>query len=336
MAKSIKDNVVTMAKPRGRPKKVTAMTSTAAATAPGFGHNAPDASVFLRHVTALRRQDEAIAAKKLELKTENRKRKDLRKEAQADGLVMRQLDEALEALDSQLEPAELIAREQRRRLYFEWLNLPLGTQGELDLEQKATDTEREMTRWYKRGDTDGRLDRPRANPDGCPPECLPEYLRGHDAGTMMRMANTPITAGAFDKDGKLKTQADFKEQVAQAAAEVAEGAKMPPEVLEEKFEVIVETGIEMTMLTLDESAFQSEIKGDLDLANLKTLHPSQVDAFNAADIVVAVFGRARRILKEENYVDTGEDDVDLTPIEVEGETEVVPVAEVAPEAADLA
>lgn len=257
-------------------------------TAPGFGHNAPDAGVFLRHVQAIRRQAEKVEEAKLATKNERGKLKDVRKLAQADGLVMRELDDALEAL--QVEHVDLIAREQRRRLYHEWLGIPLVEQGSLDLHAKEGDTALDAKRWFKRGDTDGRLGRVREVPQGCPPEHIPDWLRGHDAGQEILMRGLPLT-----KDG-------FADQAA---------SKAPTPEPDTKGKILI----------LQEGHFVAGT--ELDQANLKTLLGEHHDAFMASDRVVALFGTRRRILREPDpegadgfYTDSGEDDVPVTDIEV--------------------
>lgn len=289
-------NVVQMKRGRGRPKgtgkaapKIVQTKSgpeiqeeflpDAADRAPGFGHNAPDASVFLRHVQLIRRQDEVIAEAKLKVKSENGKRKDLRKLAQADGLVMGQLDEALD--DLELEHVDLIAREERRRLYHEWLNIPLTTQGDLP-NTVSLDPKNEAVRWFKRGDTDGRLDKVRSAPAGCPPEHHQDYFKGHDAGCNLRMQHTPLTAGAFDTNGSLKSAND----PAPAAAPVGDKG----------------------ILVLNEGHFEEGTL--LEDANMITLLQQHHEAVLTSERVVALFGTKRRILKEPNddgttYLDDG-------------------------------
>lgn len=266
-------------------------------TAPGFGHNAPDAGVFLRHVQAIRRQQEKVEEAKLATKNERGKLKDIRKLAQADGLVMRELDDALEALA--VEHVDLIAREQRRRLYFEWLGIPIDQQQELELHSKEGDAELDAKRWFKRGSTDGRLGRVREIPAGCPPEHIQDWLKGHDEGQEMLMRGLPLTKEGFGDKAEALEQA-------------------PPEEPQPR------------ILILNEGHF---VAGTiLEDANLSTLLEPHHEAFHGSDRVVAVYGTRRRILREPDasvpggfYVDTGTEDAPISDVEI------VPV-----DAADLA
>lgn len=272
-------------------------------TAPGFGHNAPDVGVYLRHVQAIRRQQEKVEAAKLVVKAERGKLKDVRKLAQADGLVMKQLDEALE--DLAVEHVDLIAQHKRRMLYHEWLGLNLNEQPELDLHAREGDTELDAKRWWKRGDLDGRLGRVREVPAGCPPEHLQDYLKGHDNGQEVLMRGLPLTKAGFDADGKVT---DTPAEKPAADVDDPKGG----------------------ILVMHEGYFVAGT--DLENANLRTLLGEHHEAFMAADRVVALFGTRRRILREPDadaddgfYVDTGDDDVPVTDPEYVG-----------PEAADLA
>lgn len=274
-------------KPRDVEAPVTADVEAPAVTAPSFGANEPDAGVFLREVNKIRRQADEVEKKKLELKTEKGKLKDIRKLAAGVGLVMREVDEAIEALNT--EHVDLIAREERRRLYFEWLGLPLGAQPNLPGIAKPTDTEADQMRWFKRGDIAGRLAEIRAVPEGCPGHGVQSFLKGWDAGHLVFMQGSPLTAGAFNADGSLKTEGPKA-----AAAEPSS-----------------------TMLTLTEAHFQGGT--ELEDANLKTLLGGHKQAFHDAVSVVAVFGTKKRILKEPDgdgvYIDTGETDVPLSDVE---------------------
>lgn len=242
--------------------------------APSFGANEPDAGVFLREVNKVRREMEKVEEAKLALKTAKGRLKDTRKLAAGVGLVMREMDEAIESLNT--EHVDLIAREERRRLYFEWLGLPLGVQPSLPGMPAATDTEVEQGRWRKRGDIAGRLGQERKHPEGCPPHCIQAFLEGYDAGQEVLMRGSTLTRDAFT--GVKPTAAEQK---------AAPG-----------------------ILVLNEGAFAAGTI--LDDANLMTLMPDRREAFDAAERVVALFGTKKRILKEEGYLDTGEEDVEVT------------------------
>jgi hypothetical protein len=248
--------------------------------APSFGHNEPDVGVFLQEVGKVRRQIDVIDAAKLVVKTEMGVLKDIRTGAREKGIVLREMDEAIAALDT--ENVDLIAREKRRRLYMTWLGIDLGEQGQFDLKPAdgLSDAERDATRWFKRGDTDGRLGKPRNAPEGCPPENLQDYLKGHEAGQTLLMQSAPLTAGAF-----------------KPAAETPKASE------------------DGKILILKEEHFAPGTK--LEDCNLKTLLPEHADAVHRADRVIALYGAHKRIIKEPEedgttYLDTGDDDVPVS------------------------
>lgn len=251
-------------------------------TAPSFGANEPDQGVFLREVQKIRRQMEEVEKKKLELKNEKGKLKDIRKLAAGVGLVMREVDESIEALNT--EHVDLIAREERRRLYFAWLGLPLGAQPDLPGMPKPTDTEADAARWHKRGDIAGRLGEERTIPEGCPPHCVQSWLHGWEAGQKFLMQ------GFIDMNSRR-----------------ASASKSDPPADEK-------------MVTFTEVHFQAGT--ELTEANLKTLLPGHKEAFHNAETVTAVFGDQKRVLKEKDenepsgfYQDTGEDDAPVSDAE---------------------
>ena len=335
MAKKISEtNVIAFDQPkrgRGRPKKVAPETArlvddlnrglsgpevTADDLEPGqpaaFGHNGGlDAGIFLRWVQRLNQHEEKGDKLKLELKAWRTERKLLRKEAGGDQIVLGELDEALE--DLKTEQVDLLAREERRRQYHEWLGIPLTVQGELPM-ASMNDAEADAKRWFARGDSDGRLGKVRQQPAGCPPEHIQDYLKGWDAGQALLLQNSPLTRAGF-------------EGPAQPAA-VPTGAT---------------AGADESILVLNEGAF---LAGTILVdANLKTMLPEHQEAFGKAEMVVALFGTSRRILKEtvdgELYLDTGEEDVDVTEPEAVEDGEVIAAAEeeaeqAAPSAAELA
>lgn len=247
-------------------------------TAPGFGHNAPDESVYLRNVHAIRRQKDVVAAAKLVVKTENGKLKDIRKLAQADGLVMKQLDAALESLET--EHVDLIAAHKRTILYHSWLGMPLEEQQELNLHAKEGDAELDAKRWRRRGDVDGRLGRVRDVPVGCPPEHIQDYLKGHDLGQEALMRGLPLTRDGF-------------------------GDQAPAPAAQEDASKV---------LMLNEGHFAAGTI--LEDANTSTLLPEHLPAVERAIYVSAVFGPAKRLIKEPGYLDDGSENTEVTEPEV--------------------
>lgn len=333
MAQSINDtgkvaslDAARAAKGKGRGKSKTPAADAAARLAaeedageeraPGLGHNQPSEGEFLRWVQRLRAQDTKVEEAALALKDQRGIRKDLRKEAQASGLVMGELDEAVKDLNT--DQVDLVAREERRRLYRMWLGLPSGTQGKLPLPK--SDAEAEAARWFKRGEIDGRLGKPRVNPEGCPPERLQDYFKGWETGQEALMRGADLTMGAFDNTGVKKA----------AAAEIAD--KDPLGVGDKAQGLADEGGLtggvkpkgkavnktssdpeptEKPTLVLTEADFTPGTP--LDDANVKSMIEAKREAFDAADRVVALFGTQRRVLKEPDdrepggfYVDDGE------------------------------
>ena len=294
MATNINDtgNVVSIKRGRGRPpgtgkKRQDAvaraeeiMSNTASIAtddtrrAPAFGSNEPDVGVFLKHVQILRKKEEEIAVEKLKLKGLNKQKKGLRQAAKAEGIVLGELDRAME--DADTEQVDLVAREQRYHLYMDWLGKPVGFQPSLVLTINPDDEE---ARWFARGDQDGRLGKDRTVPEGCPAERIQAFLKGWEHGQEQLMRKNPATAPAF------KPKADQKPQAQPVA--------------------------QLQMLTLHEDDFVAGI--DLEEANRSTIFDDEMLAkFDAAVNVVAVFGKAKRVLKEPGYVDDGTDDCPIT------------------------
>lgn len=258
-----------------------------AQTAPSFGSNEPTVGVFLTHVNILVAHDAAGDELKLQLKEHRKKRKTLRLGAQEAGIVMGELDRAV--TDSQTELVDLQAKLDRYLTYMDWLGHGLERQSSAPGVPKATDTERDAMRWFKRGDADGRMGKSREVPEGCPSIHVQDYLRGHEHGQGLLMQGSPLTAGAFNADGSLKTAAELKPAVQDDG----------------KF------------VTFTEAHFQAGT--DLDDANLKTLLRGHKEAFHNAENVVAIFGDKKRVLKELDptapggfYIDDGSDEAEIT------------------------
>lgn len=242
-------------------------------TAPSFGANEPDVGVFLKHVNLIRRKDEEVEGAKLVLKNFKKQMKDLRNQAKAEGIVLGELDQALE--DVETETVDLVARQRRYNLYLEWLGKPLNFQPELPGTQ-PTDTERDQMTWFGRGDQAGRLGKPRDLPDGIPGAFVQDFLKGWDHGQDLLMRSSPLTDRAFKPKGGVQAAAQDNGKILQLGPE----------------------------------HFQSGI--DLDEANLSTLLDGHKEAFWNAEIVTVVFGGLKRIVKEPGYIDDGKPETDFT------------------------
>ena len=301
-------NVVNIKRGRGRPPKDAAAAAAKAEamiagvattpaedrrTAPAFGSNEPDIACFLKHVQILRAKDEEIAKVKLTLKGLNKQKKDLRQAAKAEGIVLGELDRALD--DADTEQVDLVAREQRYHLYMEWLGKPIGFQPELDLTPQ-NGAEIEQQRWFNRGDQDGRLGKTRTPPEGIPPEMIQSFLHGWETGQAKLRRENPVTAPAF------------AEQLAEDA-----GVEVTPD---QEVKTLDELGAKAILILREEDFRAGTLLED---ANLLTLHPSRLDAVGAAESVLVVFNGAKRVIKEPGYVDDGASDTPVTDIEEAGD-----------------
>lgn len=293
MARSIKDgsNVVdikTAPKTRGRkPKAAPAPAGTQAPDeerAPAFGHNQPDESLFLSWVQRLNRKDEEGDEIKLKLKNWRGQRKHLRLAAQAEGIVMGDLDDALK--DLKTDQADLLSREERRRMYRIWLKLPVTQGSGAKVEKPKNDAAAEKQRWFDRGDQAGRLGKDRGFPEGTPPECMQSWLKGWDAGQEAVLKGSKLTGDAF------KPKADAGTGGAPATAK-------GPSVSGDG-----------SIVVFNEAHFKGGT--ELEDANMKTLLAEHRDLVEKAHNVAVVFGGKKRILKERDaeieggwYLDDG-------------------------------
>ena len=320
MAKNVQDdggdNVVPMKRGRGRPKgstkktpgltvhtgdgDVTKAAAKAAETAPAFGHNRADESLFLRHVRDIRAQQAVIGGVKATLKAENGKLKDIRTLAKSEGIVLRELDEAIEALET--EHVDLIAREQRKRLYFQWLGLPIE-------QQTQAFNRDEAGYWYNRGSVAGRLGEDRKVPEGVPPDRVQDWLKGWEAGQEALMRESPLTRDGFAKPGEHA------------------GATPAPGNAEASDAPRAAGGI----FILKEDHFATDT--GLEDASKATLLRDHLEAWEAAERVVAVFQGKRRILKEPGFEDTGEPNSETSDAEPLPDAEN-PVADLVEDAAE--
>lgn len=300
---------------RGRPpgsgkSQQEAKSGAAAETAPGLGHNQPTEGVFLAWVQRLRRHDEEVAKAAAALKVQRAIRKDLRKEAGSAGLVMGQLDEALEDLDK--ENADLAGAEERRRLYRQWLGLPVGGQTEAKLVH-VSDPGYQRNLWLERANRAGRLGED-APIDGCPPELIPDVQAAWAAGQTALMEGSKLLGAGFTgPDRPAATVAD-----AQAAKAAQAPAEQPAPAPAPEPAPVAQGGA----LVLDAAAFPGET--DIDECNLAKLDESKREAWAAADTVVVIMDGKKRVLKEEGYEDTGEPDVPLSEVETVEEMEAGP------------
>lgn len=298
MAENI-SNLVNFTRAKGRPKgslnkrraheaaaKAEAMIAQAAMQAsairaPSFGANEPDEPCFLKHVQAIRAKQVEIDEQKRKLKVLRGQNKDLRNLAKSEGVVLGELDRALK--DADTEDVDLGAREARYHLYMSWLGKPISFQAELPLEPRNS-PELEAKHWRKIGEQAGRLGKPRdAYPDCMAPEQRPNFLAGWDDGQEALMRKSPLTASAFD-------------------------------IIDVPDEEASEHEPANTMLTLREVHFVAGT--EIEDANRSTIFDDQtLEAFDAAENVIVIFGKAKRIIKEPGYLDDGGSDTPLSEVE---------------------
>lgn len=326
---------------RGRPpgsgkSQQEAKSGSAAETAPGLGHNQPTEGVFLAWVQRLRRHDEEVAKAAAALKVQRAIRKDLRKEAGSAGLVMGQLDEALEDLDK--ENADLAGAEERRRLYRQWLGLPVGGQTEAKLVH-VSDPGYQRQLWLDRANRAGRLGED-APIDGCPPELIPDVQAAWAEGQTALMEGSKLLGAGFTgPDRPAATVEDVKaaKKADEAAGDPWPSKSGPLENPVSEAAPAPETAAvpQGGALVLDGAAFPNIV--DIDDCNLLALAESKREAWALADTVVVIMGGKKRVLKEEGYEDTGEPDVPLSEVEEVAEAHPEPAesaqAEAAPEPA---
>jgi len=290
-----------------------------APAAKGFGANMVTADVFLSHVHQLNRIEEELASAKLVVKEINGRKKDARQLAKADGIVLKEMDEAIE--NSKTDRVDHVAREERRRFYHEFLGIPL-VQGDLfELDPSIPTLDQDKLKWRAIGNTDGRAGRPCKAPDYCPPICLPEYEDGYKDGQKVAMQKSPLTAGAFNDDGSVKGEAKPDDQVDTWVdpKDEAKPAADPP-----KAEAIV---------VFQNDAFLDTVKGPDDCSRATLAFADSRQRWDAAERVLVLFKdpetgtAARRVLKapakgvegeagyEPAYEDLGEPDGVLTDAE---------------------
>lgn len=274
-------------------KAAPASNGDPAETAPAFGHNRANEGLFLRHVQVMRAQDAKIEEAKALVKVARGQLKDLRNLAKADGIVLRELDEALEELET--ERVDLLARQERLQLYREWLGLPtLRSADKVEVEKDPA------ARWSHMGNVAGRLGKNREIPDSCPPEHVQDWLHGWDKGQEALMRESPLTRDAF-KD---------------TAGSAAAAPETPPPgapVVQAPERDPAPGGL----VAFAEHHFETGTS--LDDCNFKTLLEEHRPKWTAADNVIVVIGGKKRVLKEPGYEDTGEADVDISEPEDAGD-----------------
>lgn len=115
-----------------------------------------------------------IAKVNAEARAINEKRKGIRKKWKAEGIELGLLDAALKM--AEWDRAEVRSHFDTGRRYAEWLGLPVGHQP--DMFKGLGDDEIQRREWFALGQVAARLGKPQKAPEECPPEYIPDYLRG--------------------------------------------------------------------------------------------------------------------------------------------------------------
>lgn len=325
------------AAPDPAPEKPAATRPPEDQRAPGLGHNAPDENLFLKHVHSITQFKEGpLAEAKAKVKELSGKLKDLRQLAKADGLVLKELDDAVE--DARTERVDLAAKEERRRLYRLWLGLPTSTSDLAEEDAAIPSLAREQLRWEAMGNTAGRLGRDRGAPDDCPANMESHYDKGWTKGQAALLKASPLTAGAFDANGDLKGPSPAAMAAAASATAAATGVENGEADRESAAPAQAAAESQATaVLILGPTDFDT---AELDEANRATLVSDALRGrFDNAERVVAVFGGKRRIIKEPGYVDDGGHETELSEAEPAKPEEVAavhdrPLADVGDDAQD--
>lgn len=148
-----------------------------------------------------------------------------RKGLKAQGITLGLLDATIKMLE--WSPEEIKADFAERDWYAEAMRFPIGAQLELFGTDATPDPVKEQLRWRNIGFKDGLAGRgwPDEAPDGCPPECIQEYGRGHEEGC-------ELVRAAF-----LRRQQEFRPSPPGTLEEDAEGdAPDAPTTAETDFE----------------------------------------------------------------------------------------------------
>lgn len=262
------------------------------ASVPGFGANSPTVALILSHVHKLNAIQAELDKQKLVMKELNGKKKDQRQLAKADGIVLRELDEAIEAANT--ERVDLVARQDRLRFYYEALGLPWKQADLFEEDARLPTLDQDKAKWRALGNTDGRMGKPCRAPSFCPPICVADYEHGYKDGQAALMAESPLTASAFNEDGTAKEgkpadQVDTWDE-SKTPAEIAAGTPATP-ASAAKVIMLANKDFLDTVKTVDDCS-----RATLSFADTKR-------AWDGADTVVVYFknpddGRGvKRILK---------------------------------------
>lgn len=111
---------------------------------------------------------------KREMAALNEKKKAIRKRVKARGVELGDLDEAVKM--AEWDRDEVRAKFERRRLYAQWLGLPIGVQS--DLFKGMTADDKAAAEWEARGYTARLANGSESPPEDCPDECHKAYKRG--------------------------------------------------------------------------------------------------------------------------------------------------------------
>ena len=145
------------------------------------------ADVFLRHCRSI---SEANAA----VKAAQEQRKKIRQQAKADGITLADLDATLRMADWGRN--EIRDKFETRMRYARWLNLPVGSQGELFKPVDTSDPKKAADEWKAAGITAGVTGANPEPPEECPAEFHQAYMDGwHTGQKRLADANPHLNGG---------------------------------------------------------------------------------------------------------------------------------------------
>lgn len=147
---------------------------------------------FLQACNEIASENEKVAAA-------NEARKRVRKKWKAEGIELGVLDETLAEADWGRN--EIREKEETRRKYRLWLNLPAGTQPDLFQQVDTSDPKKAAQEWSDKGVTAGLRALERKPPEECPAEHHQDFLTGYDTGQRRLVEANPKLNGAMAKAG---------------------------------------------------------------------------------------------------------------------------------------
>lgn len=132
-----------------------------------------------------------------------------RKGLKAQGINLGNLDSLVRMLE--WTPEEVKSDFAERQWYAEAMRLPVGSQLEMWGTEATPEPVKDQLKWFNVGYKSGLagIGWPDEAPDGCPPECVQEYAKGHEQGSeivraafLKRQSEMPPIDNPYTKDGE--------------------------------------------------------------------------------------------------------------------------------------